>query len=127
MEVAEAPAIMVEQATAKMVEAGAIEKITGRMTPEVVAVLHASVEATYPGLLNLGDPDDLEEALKGVINGRIPVQHRGKLADADRAAAAQSAAGAQPGGPAGAPGPGSIPGAPGAPGAGATGLEGLLG
>jgi hypothetical protein len=113
--------VLVEQASAKMVEMGLIEKVTGILTPDIMEILTLSVEQAFPGLLNLQDPGDLEEALQGVINGTIPLQPRGKLADAARGAAAAAAAGPAPGAGGLAPGAPELGGG-GIPGAGAPGL-----
>jgi len=104
----------IQQATAKLVEAGIFTGTTGEMTQELVADLQAVANLLSPGLYDLSQPDQLEEFINGINDGTIP------LTPAVPAPAA-GAAGAVPAGiPV--PGAGAVPaGAAGIP-AGAAGI-----
>lgn len=97
-----APDVM-RAASAALVTAGLLEKASDTMTPEVLKALFDAAERTSPGLYNLDNPDDLQEFVEGLANGRIRLD-----------AAAAPGPGAAPGGDAGAGGLGALGGAIGA-------------
>jgi hypothetical protein len=88
----------VQQATAKLVEAGIFTATTSELTQELVADLQAVANLLAPGLYDLSQPDQLEEFINGINDGTIPIT--------PAAPAPAPAAGAAPAG-AGIPVPGA--------------------
>tara|TARA_R100001443_G_scaffold8698_1_gene18127 strand:+ start:19053 stop:19652 length:600 start_codon:yes stop_codon:yes gene_type:complete len=101
---------MIQQATAKLVEAGMFEMTTSEMSNELIGDLQVIADLLFPGLYVLSQPDQLMEFLNGIINGTIELRIPAGAAGAAGATGASpvGAAGAVPAG-AGAAGAGAIP------------------
>ena len=61
----------IQQATAKLVEAGMFDMTTGEMTPDLVAALQSVANLLSPGLYDLSQPDQIEEFINGINDGTI--------------------------------------------------------
>ena len=60
-----------QAATAKMVAMGLLDEATAELTPEVMMLLQAIIDAIDPGLYNLQQPEQLKEFINGVNSGAI--------------------------------------------------------
>ena len=65
------PAEELQQATAKMVAMGLLESATTELSPDLVVLFQAIIDAIDPGLYNLQQPEQLKEFINGVNSGAI--------------------------------------------------------
>lgn len=108
------PAELVKSATAALVDSGLLPKVQGQLDANLMDLLSAIAEATAPGLYDLTDEQQVEELLRGLSDGTIPVPPANQLnAGAGEqpvpAGAGAPVGGQQPAGGAGAGGPGFNP------------------
>ena len=108
-----ASAELVRSATAVLVDNGLIPAVVSEMTPELMDLLTRIADATAPGLYDLTDAQQVEELLRGLADGTIPVPPAGQLNAAGKQQPVPTAGGQ----PVGQPGP--LPGGAGGAGAGA--------
>jgi len=92
------PAELVRGATAALVDSGLLPKVQGQLDANLMDILSDIAEATAPGLYDLTDEQQVEELLRGLSDGTIPVPSADQL---------NAGAGKQP-----------VPAGPGQPGAG---------
>ena len=98
----------IQQATAKLVEAGMFDMTTGEMTPDLVAALQSVANLLSPGLYDLSQPDQIEEFINGINDGTIALTPGTPVPGAGLAGIPGSGSLAQLGGAI----PGAIPGTP---------------
>jgi hypothetical protein len=60
-----------QQATAKMVAMGLVDKATSELTPELLMAFQTVIDAIDPGLFDLQQPEQLKEFINGVNSGAI--------------------------------------------------------
>ena len=88
----------IQQATAKLVEAGMFTETTSQITPEVLQDMQILADMLSPGLFDLSQPDELEEFINGINDGTIPLVIPSRTAGAAPAGGAIPGAGAIPAG-----------------------------
>lgn len=102
------PSELVRNATAALVDNGLLPKVQGQLDANLMDLLSAIAEATAPGLYDLTDEQQVEELLRGLSDGTIPVPPADKLnagaGEQPVPAGAGQPAGGQPAGGAGAGG-----------------------
>lgn len=64
-----------QQATAKMVAMGLVDKATTQLTPELLMVFQLVIDAIDPGLFDLQQPEQLKEFINGELRSNRP-RHR---------------------------------------------------
>ena len=122
------PAEELQQATAKMVAMGLLESATSELSPDLVVLFQAIIDAIDPGLYNLQQPEQLKEFINGVNSGAIDLAiavNRARELTGQQpiptgaGVPVGAAAGFVPGGVFGGAPAGAAPAAPAAPGVGA--------
>tara|TARA_R110001583_G_scaffold2660_5_gene18811 strand:- start:18655 stop:19194 length:540 start_codon:yes stop_codon:yes gene_type:complete len=74
----------VQEATAKLVEAGMLDAASAEITPELIAKMQEIADQIDPGLYELSQPDQLMEFINGINSGTIeltPAVPAGQPAD----------------------------------------------
>ena len=64
---------LVREATAALADAGLLPMAVNQLDEDVMALLEKVAEATSPGLFDLSDEQQVEELLRGIADGTIPV------------------------------------------------------
>lgn len=62
---------LIQQATTILAQEGLLPGPTTELTPDVLAVIEGLAQADGPGLSDLSQPEQVEEILRGVIDGHL--------------------------------------------------------